>query len=207
MSVFHCRVLQQLHGFEICSSPKSKMFAYIKRHCLYDVSIGAMREPGSCQEKYDWLNDNDRAYGTMCLDIPPTMCYLLDSADYPFDLWRNIDEAIGMQQEYESYMERKKMGTSLCILHMVLTSCISQEAVQNEEEEVAKYSSNDPTQDSSSGDSSSCQEAMFHEESILVSSITTVEYLSIHSTPFSSMSFVMNREYVLLVDVHSEPSL
>ena len=55
--------------------------------------------------------------------------------------------------------------------------------------------------------SSPCQEAMFHEESIRVAAIITVEDLSIHSTPFSSMSSVTNGEDVLLVDVHSEPSL
>ena len=55
----------------------------------------------------------------MCLAIPPTMCYLLDSVDYPFNLWRNLDEALGMQQEDVSYMERKKMGTSLCVLPMI----------------------------------------------------------------------------------------
>ena len=64
---------------------KSKMCAYLKRKCLYDVSIGAVREPESCQEKDAWLSGNV-AYGTMCLAIPPTMHYLLDSADYPFDL-------------------------------------------------------------------------------------------------------------------------
>ena len=72
------------------------MCAYLKRKCLYDVSIGAMRELDSCQEKCDWLNDNDRAYGTMCLAIPPTMHYLLDSAEFPFDIWINIDEPLGM---------------------------------------------------------------------------------------------------------------
>ena len=77
---------------------KSKMCAYLKKKCLYDVSIGAVREPESCQEKYTWLNDNDRACGTMCLDIPPTMCYILDSADYLFKLWRNLDKALGMPQ-------------------------------------------------------------------------------------------------------------
>ena len=56
-------------------------------------------------------------------------------------------------------------------------------------------------------DSSPCQEAMFHEESIRVAAITTTKYLSIHSTPFSSMSSVTNGEDELLVDVHSEPSL
>ena len=83
------------------------MCAYLKRQCLYDVSIGDVREPESRQEKDTWLNDNDRAYGTMCLAIPPTMCYILDFADYPFELWRNLNEALGMQQEDVSYMERK----------------------------------------------------------------------------------------------------
>ena len=66
----------------------------------------------------------------MCLAIPPTMHYLIDSAEYPFELWRNIDEALGMQQEDVSYMERKKMVTSLCVLPtMISASYISQEAV------------------------------------------------------------------------------
>ena len=73
------------------------MCAYIKRKCLYDVSIGVVRETESCQEKDSWLSDNDRAYGTMCLAIPHTMCYLLDFADYPLEIWTNIDEALGMQ--------------------------------------------------------------------------------------------------------------
>ena len=55
--------------------------------------------------------------------------------------------------------------------------------------------------------SSPCQEVMFHEDSIRVASITTAKYLSIHSTPFSSLSSIMNGEDVFLVDVHSEPSL
>ena len=171
------------------------------------MSIDTVREPKTYQEKDAWPNDNDRAYGNMFLAIPPTMRCILDSANYPFEIWRNLDEALGMQQEDVSYMDIKQMGTSLCVLPMISSSCISQEAVQNEEEEVAKDSTNDPTQVSSSVASSLCQEAMFHEESIQVSTITTAEYLSIHSTPFSSMSYVTNGEYVLLVDVHSEPSL
>ena len=49
------------------------------------------------------------------------------------------------------------MGTSLCVLPMISTSCISQEAVRNEEEEVAKDSTNDPAQVSSFVVSSPCQ--------------------------------------------------
>ena len=116
------------------------MCAHIKSKFLYNVSIGVVREPDSRQEKDAWVNDNDRAYGTMCLAIPPTMHYLLDSADYPFELWKNIDETLGMQQKDVSYMESKQMGTSLCVLPMISASCISQEVVRNEEEEVAKDS-------------------------------------------------------------------
>ena len=63
-------------------------------------------------------------------------------------------------------MESNQMRTSLCVLPMISTSCISQEAVQNEEEEVDKDSANDPAQVSSSVASSLYQEVMFHEESI-----------------------------------------
>ena len=104
-------------------------------------------------------------------------------------------------------MENKKMGTSLCVLPMISASCISQEAVRNEEEEVAKYLANDLAQVSSSMASSPCQEDMFHEDSIRVASITNAEDLSIHSTPFSSMSSITNDVEVFLVDVHSEKSL
>ena len=72
------------------------MCAYLKRQCIDDVSIGVVREPESCQEKDAWLNDNDKAYGTMFLAIPPIICYILDSDDYPFEIWRNLDEALGM---------------------------------------------------------------------------------------------------------------
>ena len=52
--------------------------------------------------------------------------------------------------------------------------------------------------------SSPCQEAMFHEESIHVATITSAQYLI---SPFSSIYSITNGENVLLVDVHSEPSL
>ena len=80
----------------------------------------------------------------MRLAIPPTMHYLLDLVDYPFEICRNIDEALGIQQEDVSYMESKQMGISLCVLPpMILTSYISQEAIRNEEEILAKDLGND----------------------------------------------------------------
>ena len=59
------------------------------------------------------------------------------------------------------------MGTSLCVLPpTILSIYISAEVVRNEEEEVAKDSTNDPTQVSSSVASFPCQGAIFHEDNI-----------------------------------------
>ena len=66
------------------------------------VSIGVVRDPKSFQEKYDCINDNDRAYGTMYLAIPPAMHYLLDFVDYAFELSRNLEEALGIRGNFNS---------------------------------------------------------------------------------------------------------
>ena len=62
------------------------MRAYLKKNCLYDVSIGAMSKIDSYEYKCEWINDCDIAYGYMCLAIPPIMHYLLDSIEYPFEI-------------------------------------------------------------------------------------------------------------------------
>ena len=40
---------------------KPKMCAYLKRKCLYDVSIGSVSETESYEDKCDSLNDCDRS--------------------------------------------------------------------------------------------------------------------------------------------------
>ena len=77
---------------------KPKMSAYFKRQCLFDVSIGAFSEPESYEEKIDWLNNCDRDYGIMCLGMSPNIHHLIDSIDYPFELWKNLDKAFGLQE-------------------------------------------------------------------------------------------------------------
>ena len=63
---------------------KPKMSAYLKRKCLFDVSIDALSEPESYEENIDWINNCDRAYGIMCLEMSPDIHHLIDSAEYPF---------------------------------------------------------------------------------------------------------------------------
>ena len=75
---------------------KPKMSAYMKRQCLFDVSIGALSEPGSYEEKIDWINNCDRVYGIMCLGMSPNIYHLIDSVEFPFELWKILDKAFGL---------------------------------------------------------------------------------------------------------------
>ena len=59
------------------------MVAYLESHDLLDVSLGAGKE--SYEEENDWLNDCDRAYGSMCMVMTPNMRYLMESSKYPFE--------------------------------------------------------------------------------------------------------------------------
>ena len=74
------------------------MSAYLKRQCLFDVSIGASRKHESYEEKIDWINNCDRDHGIMFLVISPNIHHLIYSAKYPFELWKNLDKDFGLQE-------------------------------------------------------------------------------------------------------------
>ena len=63
---------------------KPKMRAYLKRQCLFDVYISALSEPESYEDKIDWLNNCDRAYGITCLGMSPNIYHLIYSSEFPF---------------------------------------------------------------------------------------------------------------------------
>ena len=46
---------------------KLKMSAYLKRQCLYEVSIGLGKE--SYKYENEWLNDGDRDFGIIGMDF------------------------------------------------------------------------------------------------------------------------------------------
>ena len=93
---------------------KPKMSAYLKRQCLFDVSIGALSEPESYEEKIEWINNCDRYYGIMCLVMYPNIYHLIDSAEYPFELWKNLDKAFSLQEiEDEAWSEPNISSCSL----------------------------------------------------------------------------------------------
>ena len=90
------------------------MSAYLKRQCLFDVSIGALSEPESYEEKIDWINNCDRSYGIMWLGTSPSIHILIDYVEYPFELWRKMDKSFGVQEvEDEAWNEPNISSCSL----------------------------------------------------------------------------------------------
>ena len=65
---------------------KLKMVAYIQRNDILDVSFGVGKE--SYEKEEDCLNDCDKAYGIMGMVMSHDMRYLMQSVEYPFELWR-----------------------------------------------------------------------------------------------------------------------
>ena len=58
---------------------KLKMISSLK------VSIGIGKE--SYEDENEWINEDDRYFGTMCVSFSPSLHYLIDSVEYPKDLW------------------------------------------------------------------------------------------------------------------------
>ena len=61
------------------------MISSLKRQDLYEVSIGLGKE--SYEYENDWLNDAVRAFGTICMAFSPSLRYLIESVEYPKNLW------------------------------------------------------------------------------------------------------------------------
>ena len=79
---------------------KLNMVAYLKSHDLFDVSIGSSEE--YYEEEHDWLNYCDKAYGGMGMVMSTNMRYWMDSVEYPFNIWRNLDKYFGVQKEEDN---------------------------------------------------------------------------------------------------------
>ena len=77
---------------------KPNMSTYLKSQCLFDASIGALSEPKYYEEKIDWINNCNRAYGIICLGMYPNIYHLIYSTEFTFELWKIMDKAFGLQE-------------------------------------------------------------------------------------------------------------
>ena len=91
-----------------------------------------LSEPESYEEKIDWINIFDRDYGIMCLGMYPIIYHLIDSAEFPFELWKILDKAFGLQEiEDEAWSEPNISSCS--IFQNFLASTFSDEVDHDEE--------------------------------------------------------------------------
>ena len=61
------------------------------------MSIGLGKE--SYENENDWLNDGDRAFGAICLALSDNLYYLIDSAEYPKEVWTILERTFGKHNE------------------------------------------------------------------------------------------------------------
>ena len=109
---------------------KLKMISYLKRQGLYEISIGVGEE--SYEDPSDWLNDCDRAIGTICLVISPSMSYLIDFVENPKDLWKTLDRVLGKHNEDpSSYVESTSSSLIIFLSQDVSASKVSDEEVSH----------------------------------------------------------------------------
>ena len=108
------------------------MIAYLKREDLYEVSIGICKE--SYENENDWLNESDGSFGTICMALSPSLCYLIKYVEYPKDLWTKLDRTPENHNEDNyRYLERTP-STTIFLDSKVSASTLSDEFVQDEEE-------------------------------------------------------------------------
>ena len=112
---------------------KSKMISSLKRQGFYEVSMGLAKE--SYEYEKDWINDGDRSYGAICGTFSQSLLIdLIDFAEYPKDLWIELDRIFGKHNEdFNSNMRRTFRNTRV-LYSKFLTSTLFDEFVQDEEE-------------------------------------------------------------------------
>ena len=111
---------------------KLKMIASLKRQGLYEVSIGIHKE--SYEDENEWLNDGDRGFGIICTVFSPRLCYLIDSTEYPKDLWIELNRTFGKKNEDHYSNLESTPNITRVIYSKLFASIISDEFFQDEEE-------------------------------------------------------------------------
>ena len=78
------------------------------------------------------MNNCDRAYGIMCLEMSPNIHHIIDSAEYPFELWKKLEKYFDMQEvEYEAWSE--PIISSCALSQYFVASTFSDEIIYDEE--------------------------------------------------------------------------
>ena len=111
----------------------SKMIASLKRQGIYEVSVGLGKE--SYEYEKDWINDGDRDYGAICGTFSRILLIdLIEFAEYPKDLWIELDRIFGKHNEDFYSNMGNTFKTTRVLYSKFSASTLSDEVVQDEEE-------------------------------------------------------------------------
>ena len=108
------------------------MIASLKRQGLYEVSIGLGKD--SYEYENDQINDGDRYFGTIYLDLSPSLHDLVKYVEYPKDLWIELERTFGKQNENHSTNLECTTNTTRVLSSKLQASIIFDEFFQDEEE-------------------------------------------------------------------------
>ena len=111
---------------------RMKMISSLKGQGIYDVSILLGKD--SYEYENDWINDSDRYFREIGLALSPSLFYLTKSVEYPKDLWTKLDRKFGKHNEDHNKNLEITSNTTRVLYSKFLTSTLSDEFVQDEEE-------------------------------------------------------------------------
>ena len=109
------------------------MIAYMKKRGLYEVSIGLGKE--YYENENEWINDCDRAFGTIGLALDDSLYYLIPNhAEYQKKFWPILDRTFGKHNEDHNSTLEIAASTTRVLHSKVTATTLSDEVVQHEDE-------------------------------------------------------------------------
>ena len=111
---------------------KLKMNVSLKRQGLYEVSTRLVKE--YYKDENDWINDGYIYFGRIGLHVSRSFHFLIDSAEYPKDIWTKRDRTFGKHNEVYYRNLESTFRTTRFIYSKFLSSNLSNEFFQDEEE-------------------------------------------------------------------------
>ena len=108
------------------------MISSLKRQGIYEVSIRLGKE--FYEYENDWIDDNYRDFGTICLAFSPSLRYLIDSIEYPKDIWIELDRTFGNHNDDHYRNLESTPNTKIYLYSKLLASILLDEVVRYEEE-------------------------------------------------------------------------
>ena len=90
---------------------KLMILLHIRSKGLYQKFMGIEMEPMSEDEKFDWLNRFDMAYGRLCLSVLHDILYQIIDIELPHEIWTTLKGLYGDENDREEH--HLEIGSSI----------------------------------------------------------------------------------------------